>query len=53
MTFVDHLNWPKIGQNWSGAKIVELQQSQALIPHFENFCSIVSGVKWIFANLYE
>ena len=43
MTFMDHLNSPKLDfmQNWSGGKIVKLQQSQALTSHFEGFWSIV------------
>ena len=43
MTFLYCLNWPKFDftQNWSGGKIIKLQQSQASTSYFESFWSIV------------
>ena len=48
MTFMDRMNSPKFDftQNWSGAKIIEFQQSQALTSHFESFWSIVHNVEF-------
>ena len=48
MTFMDRMNSPKFDftQNWSGAKIIEFQQSQAVTSHFESFWSIVHSVEF-------
>ena len=48
MTFLDRLNSPNCDftQNWSGGKIIKLQQSLASTSHIESFWNIVQANVW-------